>query len=254
MSQKYLKVKTLDIHGGGRDLIFPHHENEVAQSEALSGETFANYWIHHGLLTINKQKMAKSLGNFVTIKDILKKYPADILKVLYLGAHYGSSMDFSWEKMEEAKKAYERITILMDKLNKIENTTGGMGEEGMLAYKRQFTEAMDDDFNTAKALAVLFDLVGRCNKLLESDEKYKNFMLRQGKDMIKDMADIFGLNFTSKIPSQVSAEEIDEKIKLRLEYRGQKKFKEADSIRKELEDKGIILEDAPDGTTWRKKL
>ncbi len=116
MSQKYLKTETLDIHGGGLDLVFPHHENERAQAEAGTGKSFANYWIHHGLLTIEKQKMAKSLGNFVTIVNALAKYPADILKLFYLQAHYSSSIDFSWERMEEAKKAYERIVILRDKL------------------------------------------------------------------------------------------------------------------------------------------
>ncbi|MDP3142388.1 MAG: cysteine--tRNA ligase, partial [Candidatus Omnitrophota bacterium] len=118
MSQKFLKTQTLDIHAGGRDLIFPHHENEIAQAEALTGKPFAKYWIHHGLLTINGQKMAKSAGNFVTIQDALKKYPADVLKIFYLQAHYASPIDFSWERMEEAKRAYGKFVILFRKIDR----------------------------------------------------------------------------------------------------------------------------------------
>jgi len=254
MSQKYLKTDTLDIHGGGRDLIFPHHENESAQSEALTGKPFAKYWIHHGLLTINGQKMAKSLGNFVTIREILGKYPADLLKLLFLQSHYSHPVDFSWQRMDEVKKAYERIVILLEKLGKANLAKGGMGEEGMFVYKQQFIEAMDDDFNTAKALGVLFDLVARCNKLLESDEKNKLFMLGYGMDTIEEIADIFGLNFTREVSTQISDKEIDKRIKLRSEYKKQKKFDQADAIRKELEAKGIILEDTKEGTRWRKKL
>ena len=122
MSMKHLKTQTLDIHAGGRDLIFPHHENEIAQSESLTGKPFAKYWIHHGLLTINSQKMAKSLGNFVTVKDALKKYPADILKMFYLQAHYSKPIDFSEKNMQTAASALEGFHIFFDKAERIENT------------------------------------------------------------------------------------------------------------------------------------
>ncbi|MCK4994361.1 MAG: cysteine--tRNA ligase [Candidatus Omnitrophica bacterium] len=259
MSREYLGVDTLDIHGGGRDLIFPHHENEKAQSEALTGKKFANYWIHHGLLTINAQKMAKSAGNFVTIKDVLKKYPADILKIFYLQAHYSSSIDFSWEKMEEAKKAYERIRILLEKLEKkygnkdvTKVISGGTGEEVMLAFYNRFIESMDDDFNMPKGLAVLFDMVSRCNKLFESDEEYKDLMLRDAFEKIKKLANIFELTFLKQKTSSLPDEQIEEKIALRLKYKKDRDFKSADGIRDELQNIGIIIEDTKGGkTTWR---
>jgi cysteinyl-tRNA synthetase len=248
-----------DIHGGGIDLIFPHHENEIAQSEG-AGKSFAKYWIHHGLLTINGQKMAKSLGNFVTIKDILSKYPADVLKVFYLQAHYSSPIDFSEEKMGEAKKAYEGIDSLMRKLDQLFGTRnvnevihGGTGAIGH--FRDQFIEYMDDDFNTPRALSVLFDMVKWCNILLDSDDEYKNFKLNYAMDIVKEIANIFGLNFLQNTSLEMSNDQISWHISVRQAYKKQKKFQEADEIRKKLEEKGIILEDTKDGkTTWRRKL
>ena len=247
-----------DIHGGGIDLIFPHHENEIAQSEG-AGKEFAKYWIHHGLLTINGQKMAKSLGNFVTIQDTLRKYHPDVLKIFYLQAHYSSPIDFSWEKMEEAKSAYERIDILMKKLDRVFGTrdvskvvTGGMGAIGQ--FKDKFIEYMDDDFNTPRALSVLFDMINRCNKELESDDEYKNFKLRYAMDIIKEISDIFGFTFLKDNLTEMSDTKVTIAIAMREQLRKEKKFKEADDIRKNLEEKGIILEDTKDGTTWRRKL
>ncbi len=250
MSQKYLKTKTLDIHGGGRDLIFPHHENEIAQGESLTGKTFANYWIHHGLLTINGQKMAKSLGNFITIQDVLEKYPADILKMFYLGAHYSSPVDFSWEKMDEVKKAYQRIVILNDKVGK--KVIGKKNKE-INQFREKFIEAMDDDFNTARALGILFDLVSKCNKLLEDNDQDRLSMLGQGIAIIKEIAKVFGLSF-EKESLAISEEEINRLIAQREELRKQKKFKEADQIRIDLENDRIVLEDNKNGTSWRKEV
>ncbi len=259
MSQKFLKTDTLDIHAGGMDLIFPHHENEITQAEALTGKQFAKYWIHHGLLTINGQKMAKSLGNFITIKDVLNKYPADVLKIFYLQAHYSKPIDFSWERLEEVKKAYEGIDILRDKLIQSYGTvdiskaiTGGAGL--IKPFKDKFIEYMDDDFNTPRALAVLFDMVNRCNKLLESDDEFKNFKLRYAIDIMKEMTDIFGLSFLKDTVNDISDDEVNKYIEKRLKLKNEKDFQKADKIRKELEEKGIILEDAKDGTTWRRKL
>ena len=255
MSQKYLGVETLDIHGGGRDLIFPHHENEKAQAEALTGKLFAKYWIHHGLLTINGQKMAKSLGNFFTIKDVLGKYSADILKVFYLQAHYSSSIDFSWEKMDEAQKAFDRIARLKDKL---ENTCkgkplelGGTSED-TLKYKEAFISAMDDDFNMPKGLAVLFDLVSECNRIFDSDKKDKEAILFPALSVINEISDVFCLTFLKQKSSLFPEQEIQEKINLRVKYKSEKNFKAADEIRDLLQSAGIILEDKKDGnTTWR---
>jgi len=259
MSQKYLKTDTLDIHGGGRDLIFPHHENELTQAEASTGKPFAKYWIHHGLLTINGQKMAKSLGNFVTINEVLSKYPADILKLFYLQAHYSSSIDFSWEKMEEVKRAYESIDILREKLKKeygkvniakaIKAGTGFVSE-----FKEQFIQSMDDDFNTAQALAVLFEMVNKCNAVFDSNVESKQFILRYALDFMQEIAGIFGLTFLKDELSNKEKKVIEDKIKLRNKYRAQKKFKEADTVREELESEGIILEDTKEGTTFRRKI
>ncbi|MFC1709203.1 cysteine--tRNA ligase [Candidatus Omnitrophota bacterium] len=257
MSQKYLNTDTLDIHAGGRDLIFPHHENEIAQSEARTGKRFANYWIHHGLLTINGQKMAKSLSNFITIKDALSKYPADVLKILYLQAHYSSPVDFSWERMEEAKKAYGRIEILMHKLDrkygKREEIAGG-GAGAILQFKEDFDKSMDDDFNTPKALSVLFDMVNKCNKTLESEDEFKAFKLNYAMSIIKEMADIFGLTFLKEVSGEISDDRVEFHVAARNALKEEKKYTEADKIRKMLDKKGIILEDTKDGTTWRRKI
>lgn len=248
-----------DIHGGGIDLVFPHHENEVAQSEG-AGNKFARYWMHNGLLTINKEKMAKSLGNFITIEDILAKYPADVLKILFLQTHYSHPVDFSWEKMEEAKKAYDRIDILIGKLKniKVENSS----DKDVDKYCSRFEEAMDDDFNTAQALGIIFELILFINKNIENREK-----LGYAKKTLIGLAMVLGLSEellmhrgTADLIARVnvykvkiSKEEIENFIKKRDMARKNKDFKEADRIRKELEEVGVILEDAKDGTVWRRK-
>lgn len=240
-----------DIHGGGIDLIFPHHENEVAQSEG-AGNKFARFWIHNGLLTINKEKMAKSLGNFVTIEQVLGKYSADVLKILFLQTHYSHPVDFSWEKMEEAKKAYKRIEILKEKLDKerIDRVSGGTAKT--LEFRKQFEDAMDNDFNMPKALAVLFDMVNRCNVTLEGKDELRRFVLRRALDTMEEMAQVFGLTFKEK-ETRISKKEIEGLILLRKKAREKKDFKEADRIREELSALGIILEDQKDDTTWRLK-
>lgn len=258
MSQKFLKTDTLDIHAGGRDLIFPHHENEIAQGEAKTGKPFAKYWIHHGLLTINGQKMAKSLGNFVTITDALNKYPADVLKIFYLQAHYSSPIDFSWERMEEAKKAYERFCILFQKLDRKFGTRdfsklpkGSMGN--IKLFREAFEKAMDDDFNTPEALSVLFGMVNECNKILDSGQDDRILMLQYVMRTIMELGDILGLSFKD-IPEEKSDTWVTIAIAQREQLRKENKYKEADDIRKMLEAKGIILEDTKNGTTWRRKL
>lgn len=259
MSLKYLKTKTLDIHAGGLDLVFPHHENEIAQAEALTGKPFSKFWIHHGLLTINGKKMAKSLGNFITIKDVLDKYPVEVLKIFYLQSHYSSSIDFSWEKMEEAKKALERITILAAKveerqLPKTAKKTPQVGE-----LKNKFIEAMDDNFNTSKALGVIFDLVGLANKNLDDPN-----LISEIKQLLLEFLRVFGLplkvefsqtfEITGEVVPQIFEHEIESHIKDRNLARQNKDYALADKIRINLEEKGIILEDTKEGTTWRRKL
>jgi len=249
MSVNELKSDTIDIHAGGRDLIFPHHANEIAQSEALTGRTFAKHWIHHGLLTINGQKMAKSLGNFITLDEVLEKYSSDVLKLFFLQSHYASPVDFSWEKMEEVKKAYDRISILMKKLNKMNKATGGMGSEWILERQEEFKSAMDDDFNTPKALSAIYDMVNECNKLMDSDTEDKQLMLGEAMDFVKEAAGIFGINFLKK--TKVSDEE-EKLLAERIAARKSKDFQRSDELRDLLKERGIIVEDTKEGQVWRR--
>ena len=261
MSQRFLNSDTLDIHAGGRDLIFPHHENEVAQAQAKTGKTFANYWIHHGLLTIDAQKMSKSLGNFITIKDALESLPdnnaADILKLLFLNVHYSNPLDYSKDNIEEAKDLMRWI---------LEAVKGECGEKDNLASGHMdhinaqvqlFKQGMDNDFNMSQARAALFELVRFCNRISDKDAvMHARYVIRKlgGK--------IFGLSFNEYNPhdrkwSSQSAvnvmkdAEIKEMILEREKFKKQKQYREADKIRKELEDKGIMLQDTPEGTKWR---
>lgn len=253
MSQKFLKTETLDIHAGGRDLIFPHHENEIAQAEALTGKPFAKYWIHHGLLTINGQKMAKSLGNFVTIKDFMEKYKnLDFLKLFFLSTHYSHPIDYTAEKIQEAKAALERIVLFMDKVAKITQTTGSKSKEieAIQNIKQKFKEAMDDDFNTPRALACIFDLVNLANKNIED----KNFIC-VARDTIQRLLLLFGITLKKKEEAfLITDAEIKAKILQRDKARQNKDYALSDKIRKELEEKGIILEDTKEGTVWLRKL
>jgi cysteinyl-tRNA synthetase len=247
-----------DIHGGGLDLVFPHHENEIAQSEA-AGNKFAKIWMHHGLLTINGQKMAKSLGNFVTVKDFLAKYKnPDLLKLFFLSAHYASPVDYSVEKIEETKKGYERFLILFQKLDRKFGTRDFSrlpdGSQGNInRYKEEFEKAMDDDFNTPEALAVLFNMINECNKILDNKDDDRRFMLQYAMKTILELANTLGLSFKD-IPEEKSDTWVTLAIAQRELLRKEKKYKEADEFRKMLEGKGIILEDTSNGTTWRRKL
>ncbi|MFA5356223.1 MAG: cysteine--tRNA ligase [Candidatus Omnitrophota bacterium] len=248
MSQEFLKTDTLDIHAGGRDLIFPHHENEIAQAEALTGKPFAKYWMHHGLLTINGQKMSKSLGNFVTIKDFLSKYDnADLLKLFFLSAHYSHPIDYNEEKIEEARKALERIMILLGKID---------GEEAARLpvevgdIRNNFISAMDDDFNTPQALASVFDLVNITNKNID-----KPRFAVAAKNTLKELLGILGISLEMKQRSvMISDTEIEDKITQRNTARKNKDYSLSDNIRIELEEKGVILEDTKEGTVWRRKI
>lgn len=258
MSTKYLG-DSFDIHGGGRDLIFPHHENEIAQSECATGKQFANYWIHNGLLTINGEKMSKSAGNYVTIKDALNRYSSDVLKLFFLGAHYSHPIDFSWEKMEATKNAYERFVILFNKIDReigrrenISTSGGNTFNMDIFKVQQRFEETMDDDFNTPLAIGALFDLANLSNKLLDKKPDGYIFMLKNGVDILKKLGGVLGLAFD--IPKKEKSELwIETAIALREKLRKEGKFREADKIREDLKHKGIILEDEKDGTHWRQK-
>ncbi|WP_456464717.1 cysteine--tRNA ligase [Persephonella sp.] len=277
--------ETIDIHGGGLDLTFPHHENELAQAEALSDKPFARYWIHNGLVTVNGQKMSKSLGNYITLKEIYSKYEPDILRLLVLSVHYRSPLDFSWEKMEETKKAYERLKNTMEEYEILKKLPEKADFEGHLydavaKAEQGFYAAMSDDFNTPEALASIFGLVREMNILKDRAVKEGGISkkalesYKEAKDVIHKIGrDIFGL-FDSLQPciekeelievavektAELEQMEKEEKeliqmlIEIRNIARKQKNFEIADMIRDRLSEQGIILEDTPVGTKWKKK-
>lgn len=255
MSQKFLKTDTLDIHAGGMDLIFPHHENEIAQAEALTGKQFAKYWIHHGLLTINGQKMSKSSGNFITIKDFIAKYQnPELLKFFFLSAHYSHPIDYSDAKIDEAKQALQRISIFMDKAKAV--SPGFLSAflkiipQEISQLKNKFIASLDDDFNTPEALACVFELVNLANKNIDR----RDFVF-SAKNTLNEMLNILGIKLIStKIDSEISEDEIKSRIQNRVNAKQAKDYALADKIRKELETKGVILEDTKGGTTWRRRL
>lgn len=253
MSRKFLKSDTLDIHAGGRDLIFPHHENEVAQAEALTAKPFAKYWIHHGLLTINSQKMAKSAGNFLRLSDVIEKsadkeLAMEGLKLFFLSACYGSPLDFTWEKLSDSEKQAKKINDFFQRAanlqNNEENTLTGLQTE-VSKIKEQFIAAMDDDFNMPEGLAALFMLMDLGNHFVAQGNKSG---VGQVKAVLEELLGIFTLRFKAAEDSRFNS-----LIKQRDSARAEGDFKKADEIRKELEQMGILLEDTKSGTIWRKK-
>ena len=255
MSKKYLGDE-IDIHAGGEDLIFPHHENEIAQSEAANGKPFSKYWMHNGFLNIDNKKMSKSLGNFFTVRDISEKYDLQVLRFFMLSAHYRSPLNFSAELMEAAQNGYDRIVTSVSNLNYLlENAVSDTmsEEERKLAkeaesYITKFDEAMDDDFNTADAIAAIFELVKFANT--HANEGAGREFLKALKDEIVMLSDICGLLVEKK--QEMLAEDIEALIEERQAARKAKDFKRADEIRSELLNKGIILEDTRDGVKWKK--
>ncbi len=250
MSRKYLG-KTIDIHAGGADLIFPHHENEIAQSECANGCKFVNYWLHNGFVTINKEKMSKSLGNFLTIDDLLKKYDANTIRFFILTNHYRMPVEFSDEALQSASNGVKRM--LNAKRTKIDET---LDLTALDEYK-EFVEAMDDDLNTSKALAVLFDLTNKANK----DVPYAYTLLNKLAETLGFTFEKAGLSedeLKEKL-SLISAElgenfsSMDEIIEKRKTARAEKNWDVADKIRIALDNAGIILKDSKEGTTWEVK-
>lgn len=256
MSMKHLKTQTLDIHAGGRDLIFPHHENELAQSEGLTGKTFAKYWIHHGLLTINGQKMSKSLGNFITVKDAAARYGVDTLKLFFLFSHYASAIDFNEEKVQDAKKALDKFDILFWKAygiikdKSLYQTTRDV--DFVEKAKKEFIDAMDDDFNTPKALAVLFDLISDTHKFIDAGKRHDDYegIIFTAVDALEHIASgMFGL-FTKEKEVQLTPE-LEGLLEERKQSRANKDFKRSDELRDLLKHKGIAVEDTKNGQMWR---
>ena len=255
MSKKYLGEQ-IDIHGGGEDLIFPHHENEIAQSEACSGKCFSRYWMHNAFLNIDNRKMSKSLGNFFPVREIGEKYDLQVLRFFMLNAHYRSPLNFSADLMESSKNALERILTAVENLKYVAEHASlqEMTEEEVLKadeakkFQENFDHAMDDDFNTADAIAAVFDLVKFANtNVAEGSSKAFADALR-GK--IQSLCDILGI-ITEKKEELLDAD-IEQLIEERQAARKAKNFARADEIRNELLEKGIVLEDTREGVKWKR--
>ncbi len=279
MSMKYLG-ETLDIHGGGLDLIFPHHENERAQSEAATGKPFVRYWLHNGFVTISNEKMSKSLGNFVTIKEILSRHHPEVLRLFLLSKHYRSPLDYSEEAIAEQKTALDRVYAAI--ANALEIASRPAKKQRPLNQEMEnlldeiercdtgFNEAMDDDFNTAKALGVLFDGVRALNSLAAHQKQRPSALLaeplRMAANRLRSLFNVLGLvrqepqaylharkmEYLASIGMDEA--EVDDAISRRAQARKERNWEEADRIREELEEKGIILMDGPEGTAWDVRL
>ncbi len=274
MSIKHLG-ESFDIHGGGADLIFPHHENELAQSEAFTGKPFVKYWIHNGFITIDKEKMSKSLGNFFTIREILDRFDPEVVRFFLLSTHYRSPIEFSDESLREAESSLDRYYSTVERIEdffkesqaKDKQTKEEKSLEGVVApFMSKFRDAMDDDFNTALALGHIFELVRELNRYLDSKpsgQKAKD-LLSGTMDLLRQTGGVLNifnkqpeewneaLMETKKIP--YGKEDILRKIRQRQEARERKDWSAADAVRKELEEKGIILEDKKTGTVWKVRI
>lgn len=255
MSKKYL-ADEIDIHAGGEDLIFPHHENEIAQSEAANGVPFSKYWMHNAFLNIDNKKMSKSMGNFFTVREISEEYDLQVLRFFMLNAHYRNPINFSRELMESAKNSLDRIITSVDNLKHLiaNGRQGDMTEEEkeLLDKTKEFYDkfdaAMDDDFNTADAISAVFELVKYVNSNSSSDNT--TAYLTALKEKITTLTDVLGLIVDKK--EEMLDSEIDELIARRQQARKDKNFALADQIRDELLSKGIILEDTREGVRWKR--
>ena len=281
MSMQYLG-ETFDLHGGGQDLVFPHHENELAQSEAATGKPFARYWLHHGLLTINAEKMSKSLGNFFTVKEVLARFPAEVVRFFLINCHYRSPLDFSDAALAEAETALLRLYTCLARIQEVLRDYPDLQPQHPVdtypdnltleefhrfgSLRARFDAAMDDDLNTAQALGYLFETVRLLNRLLEapSDDPGYLTILQEMYDELVDLGRV--LNLLQADPSamvaslrqkaadlKITPDEIQQLIDARTQARQDKDWAGADAIRKQLLELDILLEDTPQGTIWKVK-
>ncbi len=258
MSSKHLG-ETFDIHAGGNDLIFPHHENEIAQSEGATGKPFVKYWLHFGFLNINDEKMSKSLGNFFTARDILKKYSPYAIRMFFAQAHYGGPLNFSEELLTSAEKGLEKINNLRDKINeelKTQNKDGVNPDFDFQKFEDRFVEVMDDDFNTPQGIAVLFDFVRDVNKVIAENQSLSSEFYKNVKDFLTRTAvEVFGiLSFEEKKSAgddKLEKELIELLIQLRSDAKKEKNYALSDRIRDELNKLGVVLQDSKEKTTYK---
>jgi len=255
MAKKYLG-ETIDIHAGGQDLAFPHHENEIAQSEALNEKPFANYWMHNGYMNIDNEKMSKSLNNFVLTKDLIANHDPMVLRFFMLSVHYRNPINFTASLLESAKNSFERIKTSYQNLEHRKATSLNLEVDNSAWFKQvedhmtRFEEAMDDDFNTANAITVLFDLAKDANLYLKEKQTHSEVIVSFQEKIIK-LLGVLGINLNETEP-ELLAEEIDNLIIERDEAREAKNYQRADEIRDLLQEKKIILEDTPQGVRWKR--
>ena len=250
MSKKYIG-DVIDIHAGGEDLVFPHHENEIAQSEAANGTEFARYWMHNGFLKINNEKMSKSLGNFFTVREIAEKYPLQVIRFFMLSAHYRSPLNFSADLVEASKNGLERILTAVDRLKSISGTEGEVDKavaDEMDAFVKKYEAAMDDDLNTADAISVIFELVKYVN--VNVTEESTKATVELVLNTVTKLCDILGIITEKK--KEILDSDIEALIEERQAARKAKNFARADEIRDQLSDMGIILEDTREGVKWKR--
>jgi len=250
--------ETFDIHAGGNDLIFPHHENEIAQSEAATKKPFVKYWLHFGFLNINKEKMSKSLGNFFTARDVLKNYSAEAIRLFFAQAHYRGPVDFSDELLDSAEKGLEKLKNIQATINSAidkNKPDGNNPEFNFQLFEKRFNDALDDDFNTPQAVAVIFDFVKEINRTIaDKDNLNLNFYIDAKKYLINTADNVLGImsfeEKESKQDSLLENELIRILIDIRLKAKSEKNFQLADDIRKKLDSLGIVLKDTKEGTDF----
>ncbi len=250
MAMKYLG-RTFDIHAGGNDLIFPHHENEIAQSEALTHQPFAKFWMHFGFLNIDNEKMSKSLGNFFTAREILDKYPAEVIRFYYLQTHYRSPLNFTHEGLDAAKTGLQKLQVLYDALGE---APAGSGTVDVAAHEQRFVAAMDDDFNTPAGFGALFDFARDVNTVLHAEGGLDATSRDAARDLLhRTTVEVFGVVRTESAGGgdKLLDDVMQLVIALRTEARQEKQWALSDRIRDGLKELGIVLEDSRDGTKWK---
>lgn len=265
MSSEYLG-ETFDIHGGGKDLCFPHHENEIAQSESISGKPFVRYWVHNGFVNINHEKMSKSLGNFLMIKDVLKTYHPEVVRLFLLSNHYRSPIDFTDRAMDEVARGLDKIYALLGRAQEKIGSISSRDMEPGICWQ-QFCHAMDDDFNSARGIGIIFDTVRYLNRLLDKPENSVSskikYEIRSGVSDIRRTGDVLGIfleqptvyfnNKQTQILEEKSMDRavIEKMVHERDVARKAKEWEKADQIKKQLSDMNVLVEDRPEGTIWK---